>query len=178
MMLKRAGHQVQYEMRLCGSIMLLALLANGCRSVSGQNGYARNLSVEPVVVYAEATQNEKPMRFYLKGNYGLVLIHDRTAKSHSGVVYELSSDQAGRILTTQSDSECKNALERLPESAKVDFYDTCTFSLSSQEEKAVLRYCDELGRAGNFYVMCTDFGSTSKPKPWRWKRGNGTQESK
>ncbi len=125
------------------------------------------------------------MKFHLRGAYGIVLRHYPTSAARSGVTYELFSEQSGRVLATQDQFEFRRALEGLPASSEVDFYDTCTFSLSSENEKSTLRFCDEIGIAGHYYVMCTDFGGIGKPRPWRWKKeaepggpANGSQPTR
>ena len=152
------------------SLLALALVA-GCGTSKQAGGPTPTAPKNKVVVFRYGDpENAAAMRFHLKGPYGIVLRHYSTSAAPSGVTYELFSEQNGRVLATQDQFEFKRALEGLPASAKVDFYDTCTVSLSSETEKNVLQYCDEIGIAGVRYVMCTDLGSIGKPRPWRWKR--------
>lgn len=109
------------------------------------------------------------MQFRLRGDYG-ILIRYIWDENPPFTLYELFNKEHGRVLATQNVLEFKSALKQLPSSAKVDFYDTCVSSSSRFEDKEVLRFCDELGLAGGFYVMCTDMGSTGKIRPWRWNR--------
>jgi hypothetical protein len=160
-------------MKPISTALLILLLLAGCRTPH-QGGLSQgdpNTKDQPVVVFTyEDPELSAPMKFYLKGTCGIVLRHDPSAGSPSLVSYELFAQQGGRLLATQDELEFKRALRSLPASAKVDFYDTCTVSLSSKEEKEVLRYCDEVGIAGVCYVMCTDFHGIGKPRPWRWAR--------
>jgi len=160
------------------AVILLALsLVMGC-TTPRQDTVAQSRSKVLLFSYP-GFRDEGPMRFYLKGAYGIVIGHGSFSAYDPAPTFELFSERGGRILVTQDQSEFERALERLPRSAKVDFYDTCTVSLSSAKEKDVLRRCDELGIAGACYVMCTDFGSAGKPRPWQWKRNapSGQQRS-
>ena len=151
------------------TFLALGFLA-GCGTPK-QAGPIPGQSQARVVVFSyKDPMASAPMSFRLKGAFGIVLRHDLASVPPSSVTYELFSEQSGRLLSTQDRLELRKALEALPASAKVDFYDTCTVSLSSEEEKSVLRWCDELRIAGVYYVMCTDFGSIGKSRPWRWMR--------
>jgi hypothetical protein len=154
------------------TLFILAAIALmiGCRMSDGMTPVPSHSNSGVVVYSYKDMEDSHPTRFYLKGAYGIVLRYYRDGASPSKVTYELFSESDGRVLVTQDQSEFRQALQRLPRSATVDFYDTCTVSLSSKSDKGVLSYCDELGLAGAYYVMCTDFGSVSEPQPWRWGR--------
>jgi hypothetical protein len=122
-----------------------------------------------VIFTQENAGGESLMTFPLKREYGLVLRHYRSSVHSSPLTYELFSRKDGRILSTVNQAELSKGLEQLPVNAQVDFYDTCTVSLSSDSDKAILRYCDELGKAGAYYVMSAEFGSIGKPRAWKWK---------
>ncbi len=158
-------------MRSAVTILLGLALVAGCTAPKEAGAPALTTSENKIVVFSHKDpEDATAMKFHLRGAYGIVLRHYPTSAARSGVTYELFSEQSGRVLATQDQFEFRRALEGLPASSEVDFYDTCTFSLSSENEKSTLRFCDEIGIAGHYYVMCTDFGSIGKPRPWRWKK--------